>query len=209
MAKKRVLVDACVILPATNVGEWNRLCNHFAVETVSRVVEETQRGDMTRRSYIKVDRQHILKTLKMVHEVSEEERGALAEKFLELGLDPIDDGERDLFSHILCKEKLSANVLVVTTADRNAARAACALGWSDSLVSLESLLRECGSPLWQRRALRSLTRGNPRPVASRGHRNLNLPAALGDCDITESNLLGHLDHGFRPYEVIQLLSRER
>lgn len=129
MAKKRVMVDACVILPATNVGEWNRLCNHFDVETVGQVVEETQRGDMTRRGYVKVDKEHLKKTLKVVHAVSDEEREVLAEKLLELRLDPIDDGERDLFSHILCKEDLSANVLVLTTADRNAARAACALGW--------------------------------------------------------------------------------
>jgi hypothetical protein len=35
--------------------------------------------------------------------------------------------------------------LLLTTADRNAARTACALGWSDSLISLEKLLRECGT----------------------------------------------------------------
>jgi hypothetical protein len=48
-------VDACVILPATNIGEWNRLCGYFDVETVDQVVAETQRGDMTRRSYVKND----------------------------------------------------------------------------------------------------------------------------------------------------------
>lgn len=146
MPKKRVLVDACVILPATNIGEWNRLCGYFDVETVDQVVAETQRGDMTRRSYVKVDEKHLRVTLNKVHPVSDHERDALTEKLYELGLDPIDPGERDLFAHILCKEKLSPNVLVLTTADRGAARAACALGWNDSLVSLESLLKECGAP---------------------------------------------------------------
>jgi hypothetical protein len=79
MAKKRVLIDACVIFPATRISEWNRLCGHFDVETVDEVVAETQRGDVNRRSYVKVDKAHLLKTLKATHSVSEEERGAFAQ----------------------------------------------------------------------------------------------------------------------------------
>jgi hypothetical protein len=145
VARKRILVDACVILPAVHVKEWNRICGFFDVETVEQVIKETQRGEVNRRGYVKVDETELRKSLKAVHSVQEEDRGALAEKFQELGLEPVDDGERDLFAHILCKEELSPDVLLLTTADRSAARAACVLGWGDSLISLESLLRQSGA----------------------------------------------------------------
>ena len=145
MAKKRVLIDACAILPAFHLKEWNRLCGHFDVETVDKVVDETQ-ASSNRRGYVKIDKAVLLRTLKKKHSVSDDDRALLAEKFMELGLDPVDDGERDLLAHFFCHEMPSPDTLLLTSADRNAIRATCILGWGDSLVSLEQLLRDCGAP---------------------------------------------------------------
>jgi hypothetical protein len=146
VAKKRVLIDACAILPAFHVKEWNRLCGHFDVETVEIVVAETQAGNINRRGYVQVDEVVLRRTLKKIHPVSENDRALLAEKFMGAGLDPVDDGERDLLAHFLCYETPSPDTLLLTSADRNAIRAACILGWGDSLVSLEQLFRDCGAP---------------------------------------------------------------
>jgi hypothetical protein len=45
---------------------WKRLCGHYAVETVNTVVDETQRGDITRREYVVVDKAMLLRTLASV-----------------------------------------------------------------------------------------------------------------------------------------------
>jgi hypothetical protein len=55
MPKKRVFIDTNAILPCVSMGEWRRLCGHYAVETVRTVVDETQRGDTTRRKYVVVE----------------------------------------------------------------------------------------------------------------------------------------------------------
>ena len=146
MTKKRVLIDTCATLPAFHLKEWNRLCGHFDMETVDMVVDETQAGDVNRQGRVKVDKTVLLRTLKKKHLVSEDDRALLAEKFMELQLDPIDAGERDLLAHFLCHETPSPNTLLLTSADRNAVRAACILGWDDSLASLEHLFRDCGAP---------------------------------------------------------------
>jgi hypothetical protein len=74
MPKKRVFVDTNAILPCVSAGEWKRLCGHYAVETVSTVVDETQRGDITRRKYVVVDKAMLLTTLTSVHDTTHKDR---------------------------------------------------------------------------------------------------------------------------------------
>jgi hypothetical protein len=74
MPKKRVFIDRNAILPCVSIGEWRRLCGHYAVETVRTVVDETQRGDTTRRKYVLVEKEMLLSTLASVHDITEKNR---------------------------------------------------------------------------------------------------------------------------------------
>jgi len=145
MAKKRVFVDTNAIFPACKIGEWRRLCGHFSVETVATIIDETQRGDVNRPGYVQVDKSLLLETLHAVHAPTMQAVADFQFKLTEQGIE-IDDGERDLLAHLIANEKPSANILVLTVADRAAIRAACHFGWGDCIVSLERLLNDAGSP---------------------------------------------------------------
>jgi hypothetical protein len=114
---------------------------------VRTVVDETQRGDTTRRKYVVVEKEMLLSTLTSVHDITEKNR---ADFMIRLkALHPkieMDAGERDLLAHILAHEKPAPDILVLTTSDRAAIRACCTLQWGDCLVSLERLLKDAGSP---------------------------------------------------------------
>ena len=56
-------------------------------------------------------------------------------------LNQIDAGERHLLAYVAAQDK---NALLLTTGDRAAVRAACALGLDDRLRSLEELAGACG-----------------------------------------------------------------
>jgi hypothetical protein len=146
MSKKRVFVDTNAILPCVSVGEWRRLCGQYSVETVTAVIEETQRGDTSRRKYVVVERKMLLETLTSTHELTHKDRAdfmdRLKQKEPSLEMDP---GERDLLAWVLAHERPALDTLILTTSDRAAIRACCALGWGDYLVSLERLLKEAGS----------------------------------------------------------------
>lgn len=145
MPQKRVFVDTNIILPAMRIGEWNRITGFFSVETVLTIIDETQRGDVNRTGYVPVDRAHLERTLKKIHNPTVEDQAALREKMLEHKIE-LDDGERDLLAYIHAHEKPSENILILTMADRAAVRAACQLGWGDCLVSLGKLMAESGAP---------------------------------------------------------------
>jgi hypothetical protein len=147
MPKTRVFVDTNAIFPCMSAGEWNRLCGYYAVETVETIVDETQRGDVGRRGYVVVDEKALRNTLTKVHETTKQDQAQFQERLKTIKLSiEIDAGERDLLAYILAHEKPSANNLILTTSDRAAIRACCALDWGDCLVSLEHLLRTAGSP---------------------------------------------------------------
>jgi hypothetical protein len=147
MSKKRVFVDTNAIIPCVSAGEWKRLCGHYAVETVNTVVDETQRGDITRREYVVIDKAMLLRTLASVHDTTHKARADFRERLkkLEPKLE-LDAGERDLLAHIMAREKPAPNILILTMSDRAAVRACCALEWGDCLVSIERLLKDAGAP---------------------------------------------------------------
>ena len=122
-------------------------CGHYAVETVNTVVDETQRGDITRREYVVVDKEMLLKTLASVHDTTHKDRADFRDRLkkLEPKLE-LDAGERDLLAHIMAHEKPAPNILILTMSDRAAVRACCALEWGDCLVSIERLHKDSGSP---------------------------------------------------------------
>jgi len=144
MPKRRVFVDTNAIFPAVQAGEWKRLCGYFSIETVGAVVEETQNGGVNRKGYVPVDRAMLEQSLAKIRHPSDEDRAAFRLKALELNLE-LDAGERDLLAYLLAHEKPRPEILVLTTSDRAAVRASCALGWKDALISLERLLTEAGA----------------------------------------------------------------
>jgi hypothetical protein len=141
----RVLVDTNAIFPAVKVGEWNRLCGYYQVETVAAVVAETQNGNVNRPGYVPVDESMLIKTLHKIHEVCTHDRAVFQLKLLERRI-VLDPGELDLLAHVYSHEKVTSNLLILTMADRAAVRTCCAFGWEDNLVSLEKLLEDAGSP---------------------------------------------------------------
>lgn len=145
MTKQRVFIDTNAIFPAVKAGEWKRLCNHYSIETVAEIVSETQRGRSQRRSYVTVPANFVSPPLIAVHKPSDEDLAAFALLAEEHNLE-IDEGEYHLLAWLHAHEKPRSGILVLTTSDRSALRAACTLSWSDSLISLEKLLRDAGSP---------------------------------------------------------------
>ena len=152
MPQKRVFVDTNAIFPTVKIGEWNRLCGHFSVETVKAVVNETQNGDVNRPGYVRIDKEMLNASLKEVHRPSKEALAAFQLKVVDHGIE-LDVGERDLLAYLMANEKPSPQILVLTVADRAAIRAACQFGWGDSIASLERLLTEAGA---HRAALKNL-----------------------------------------------------
>jgi hypothetical protein len=170
MRKRRVFVDTNAIFPAIEAGEWKRLCGHFSVETVVAVVDETQKGNVNRKGYVRVERSMLEQSLTKIHRPSDEDRAAFRLKALELKIE-LDDGERDLLAYLQAYEKLGADVLVLTTSDRAAVRACCHLGWGDALISLDRLLTEAGAPP---SALKSLASHQREPWLSEVRTNFRL-----------------------------------
>ena len=155
MRKQRVFVDANAIFPATAVGEWNRLCGFYSVETVEAVVAETQNGNVNRKGYVAVRESELRQTLARIHQPTEHDRAAFRLKAIHLRIE-LDEGERDLLAYVLAHETPSPEILVLTASDRAAVRACCHLGWADSLVSLDRLLAHAGAPPASRKLLQGL-----------------------------------------------------
>jgi hypothetical protein len=134
-----VLVDTNIIIEAVRTNCWNALASHFKLETVEKCLEESLTGDLRRRDYVKVDPTHLKKGLSKVHKLSSAESAALAVAMP--SADELDPGERHLFAHALGR----ADAWVASCADRNALKAAFALGWKDRFVSLEVLAQATGA----------------------------------------------------------------
>lgn len=141
MAKLRVLVDTCVIIEAFRTNCWKALCQHFAVETVEKCVEECCTGDPLQPGRVNVDRDQLMAGLAQCHPVSKE---AIATLDYEVeGLPAIDDGELHLMAW-LHEHRQEAVTVVLSTADRAAVRAAAVLKLLDQVKSLQELGKGAG-----------------------------------------------------------------
>ena len=142
MSKTRVFMDTNVILEANRTGHWKTICHHYSVETVEKCVEEVLTGNPDAKYRTNVHLKTLTDGLTERHKISKRD---IAEFILTypdcLGLD---DGEQQLFALIYAKKILQNALVVITTADKAAIRAAGKLGWIDSLKSFEELLLKCG-----------------------------------------------------------------
>ena len=137
-SRQIVYVDTNVVVEAVYTGCWTALLNKFDVRTVAEVRRETQAGNRLIKSYVVVDMAQFDAKV-TVMEVSKVQLAA-AQLRTPL-LSQIDPGERDLLAYVVAQDK---NALLLTTGDRAAIRAACALGLDDRLRSLEELAGACG-----------------------------------------------------------------
>jgi hypothetical protein len=138
IARQIVYVDTNVVIEAIDTRCWAALLNHFDVRTVAEVRRETQRGDRRIKGYVEVDKDLF------EEKVTVEEASPLQIASAQLRsplFSQIDAGERHLLAYVAAQEK---NALLLSTGDRAAVRAACALGLEDRLRSLEELSHACG-----------------------------------------------------------------
>jgi hypothetical protein len=142
MAKERVFVDTNVIIESFRSGCWTAICEHHAIETVEKCIEEAMTGDAADPRYVPVDPQVLHAGLAARHPVPKLDVATLALKFPQS--QGLDDGELHLLAW-LHRQGLSEDVTVMlSTADKAAIVVAGLLGWLDILISLESLANRSG-----------------------------------------------------------------
>ncbi len=133
-----VYVDTNVVIESVATRCWAALVNRFDVRTVAEVRREAQSGRRQGKGYVPLDAGQFDKNVR-VFEVTDVELAAATLRTPLLSR--IDAGERHLLAHMSALDK---NSLPLTTGDRAALRAACALGLDDRLRSLEELAHHCG-----------------------------------------------------------------
>lgn len=143
MAKDRVFVDTNVILEAFRTGCWAAICEHFAVETVEKCIEEALTGDPTEPGRVNVPAVELINGLAARHAVSKKELATFALTHPEC--QALDDGELHLLAWLDANGLLTKVLVLMSTADKAAIVATGRLNGLDSLVSLEHLAQNSGA----------------------------------------------------------------
>lgn len=133
-AGQRVLVDTNVIIEAYRAGCWQALSGYFALETVEKVIEETQTGAQNRSPESVIDETRLRASIRHVASISDQMRAAFHLAHPASALDP---GERDLL--IYAGTVPASETWLLNSPDMAAIRHAHERGWLDRLVSLESM----------------------------------------------------------------------
>lgn len=143
MTKARVFVDTNVILEAFRTGCWAAICEHFAIETVEKCIEEALTGDPTEPGRVDVPSDVLIGGLAARHTVSKKELATFALKHSEC--QALDDGELHLLAWLDANGLLSKVMVLMSTADKAAIVATGRLDGLDALVSLEHLAKNSGA----------------------------------------------------------------
>jgi hypothetical protein len=143
MAKARVFVDTNVILEAFRTGCWATICEHFAIETVEKCIEEALTGDPTEPGRIVVPPEELISGLTARHAVSKKELATFALQHPEC--QALDDGELHLLAWLDVCGLLSKVMVLMSTADKAAIVATGRLNGLDALISLEHLAQNSGA----------------------------------------------------------------
>ncbi|MFZ3084933.1 hypothetical protein [Rhodoferax ferrireducens] len=134
---QRVIVDTNVIIEAHRTGCWNTIANYFAIETVEKVIEETQTGAQNRSPETLINELVLRASMRHVAMVTDEMRAKFHESFPLAVLDP---GERDLI--VYAGTLTTADTWLLNSPDMAAVRHAHVRGWLDRVVSLEAMNRQ-------------------------------------------------------------------
>jgi hypothetical protein len=132
--RQRVLVDTNVIIEAHRTGCWNTIAGYFALETVEKVIEETQTGAQNRAPETLIDATKLRASMIHVEDVTNGMRAQFHQAFPQALLDP---GERDLL--VYAGTLAVGEAWLLNSPDMAAMRHAHSRGWLDRLVSLEAL----------------------------------------------------------------------
>lgn len=142
MPKARVFADTNVILEAFRTGCWTAICQHYAVETVEKCIEEALTGNVGDPRRVQVDAAVLTTGLAARHPVGKRELASLVLAHPEC--QGLDDGELHLLAWLHAQGLLVKVLVLVSTADKAAIVATGRLGGLDSLVSLEQLAQASG-----------------------------------------------------------------
>lgn len=152
MPKPRVFVDTNVILEAFRTGCWAAICEHFAIETVEKCIEEALTGDPNEPERIDVPSEELFDGLTARHAVTKKELAAFALKHPRC--QALDDGELHLLAWLDANGLLPKVMVLLSTADKAAIVATGRLNGLDSLVSLEHLAKNSGATRGQMTSLK-------------------------------------------------------
>jgi hypothetical protein len=142
MAKEQVFLDTNVIIESFRTGCWTAICEHYAIETVEKCIEEAMTGDPGDPRYVPIDADALNAGLAARHPV---ERLDIATLVLEFApAQGLDDGELHLLAYLHCQGVFEDVLVMLSTADKAAVVVAGQLGCLDHLVSLESLAEHSG-----------------------------------------------------------------
>lgn len=131
---QRVLVDTNVVIEAHRTGCWKTIAGYFAMETVEKVIEETQTGAQNRAPHTWIDAAKLRASLRHIAVVTDEMRARFHLAHPDAALDP---GELDLLIHA---ETIDASdAWLLNSPDMAAIRHAHRRGWLDRVVSLEAM----------------------------------------------------------------------
>jgi hypothetical protein len=132
--QQRVLLDTNVIIEAYRTGCWNTIAGYFALETVEKVIEETQTGAQNRAPETRIDETKLRTSFSHVEDVTNEMRAQFHQAFPQALLH---SGERDLL--VYAGTLAVGEAWLLNSPDMAAIRHAYSRGWLDRLVSLEAL----------------------------------------------------------------------
>ena len=136
--KPIVFVDANVVIEAHRTRCWPALAARYDVRTTRECWRELSRGDPRDSDYVPVDLKALAGQVS-VHDATTAMLAAAAARAPQCAL--IHRGERELLAWVAAQ---TGEVLLLTTADRAAVKAACRLKQASRLVSLEELAEQIG-----------------------------------------------------------------
>lgn len=136
--KPIVYVDANVVIEANRTRCWPALAARYDVRTTRECWRELGRGDPRDSDYVPVDTASLANQVG-VHDATTAMLTAAFARAPQCAL--IHRGERELLAWVAAQ---TGEVLLLTTADRAAVKAACRLKLESRLVSLEELAERIG-----------------------------------------------------------------
>jgi len=135
-------VDTNIILESFRTSCWTAICNHYAIETVEKCVEETLTGNPGDPRHITVPPGALKAGLAGEHRVAQKDLASLV--LAHRASNTLDDGEKHLLAWLRQSGLLPSGVICVATADKAALLTTHGLGWLDCVISLEELARNAG-----------------------------------------------------------------
>lgn len=139
---KLLILDANVIIVAFRDGFWKALALRYQLVIPSVIVEESQYYTDSNRSQTQIDLKAEIAAKRLeVVETCPEELALLYRRFKSDFIDSTDPGELHALGYLYSRRDQGIRFC---TGDTPAIKAAAIMGLTETMVSLEVLMRECG-----------------------------------------------------------------